>query len=412
MTRGYLLILLLLLSCTSGAKSYIGIDVSHHQGRILWDEVPKEDIDFVYIKATEGATYLDPCFHCNMKGATDAGFIVGAYHFFRMTSSASEQFENFKKTLDGYTMSLVPMIDVETSDGKSVGELQDSLNVFIKLMKEEYGCAPMIYGTQRSYNTYCAPGYNKYHLYIGRYGPNEPIIKGTGTYTIWQYTEEAIVRGIPRPVDMCKLNPKYSLQDIKRTISGIDLSHHNQVDDWAKISADFVYLKATEGSTWTDSKFEKYLEGAKKENLPVGAYHFMTTSTPAAAQFEAFMKVVPKGRVDLIPMLDIERQNKGFVMTKEQLQKHVREWVTMCENYYGCKPIIYSSIGFYIKYLKGKFDDCLFWCGDVGASKKYVNLIDWAIWQYEIGNVRGVKGEVDKNKLHPSFNHNLLKIKP
>lgn len=226
MIRGSLLTLLTLISCNTGAKSYIGIDVSHHQGRIHWEEVAKEKIDFVYIKATEGATYIDPYFHYNMKGATDVGFLVGAYYYFRMTSSALEQFDNFKSTLKGYTLSLVPMIDVETSDGKSVGELQDSLNVFIKLLKEEYGCPPMIYGTQRSYNSYCAPIYNNYHLYIGRYGPNEPVIKGNGTYTIWQYTEDAIVRGIPKPVDMCKFNSKYSLLNIKRTIPGLQLSKH------------------------------------------------------------------------------------------------------------------------------------------------------------------------------------------
>ena len=411
MIRGSLFILLALISCNTSARSHIGIDVSHHQGKILWEDVDKDEIDFVYIKATEGATYLDPCFHYNMKGASDAGFYVGAYHFFRMTSSASEQFKNFKNATAGYVMSLVPMIDVETSDGKSVSELQDSLNVFIKLIKEEYGCPPMIYGTQRSYNTYCAPRYNNYHLYVGRYGANEPIIKGTGTYTIWQYTENAVLRGIPKPVDMCRFHPKYSLQDIKRPISGIDLSHHNHVEDWTEVSADFVYLKATEGATWIDPKFKTFLEEAKKKNILVGAYHFMTTSTDAAAQFESFRKMVPIGIVDLIPMLDIERQNKGYVMTKEQLQKHVREWVILCEEHYGCKPIIYSSIGFYLKYLKGKFDDCLFWCGDIGASKEYVSLVDWAVWQYEIGPVRGVKGDVDKNKLHPSFNYNLLKIK-
>lgn len=411
MRRSILLsIFLTLIAVNAISKSYVGIDISHHQGRIVWTEVAKENIDFVYIKATEGATYVDPCFHYNMKGATDAGFYVGAYHYFRMTSSAKEQFYNFKKTLDGYTMSLVPMIDVETSDGKPVKELQDSLNVFIKLIKDEYGCPPMIYGTQRSYNTYCAPAYNNYHLYVGRYGPDAPVIKGTGTYSIWQYTENAIVKGIPKPVDMCRFNPKYTLRDIKRTVSGIDLSHHNQVEDWGKISADFVYLKATEGATWTDPKFNTYLKCAKDENLLVGAYHFMTTSSEALEQFESFKKIVPKGTIDLIPMLDIERQNKGHIMTKEQLQKHVREWVSLCEGYYGRKPIIYSSLGFYIKYLKGEFDDCLFWCGDVGASINYVNQIDWAVWQYEIGPVDGVKGEADKNKLHKDFNFNLLKL--
>ena len=206
----------LFLSNEPGAQNQCGIDVSRHQGRIEWQKVPIHDISFVYIKATEGATYTDPYFHYNIKGAAEAGFKVGAYHYFRMTSSAIEQFENFKRTLKGYEIDLVPMIDVETSDGRPVRELQDSLDVFIRLVKSEYGCIPMIYGTQRSYNTYCAPKYNNYHLYIGRYGPNPPEIKGKGSYTIWQYTETATVRGIPKPVDMCRFNPKYTIFSIKR----------------------------------------------------------------------------------------------------------------------------------------------------------------------------------------------------
>lgn len=215
--RGHILLFVTsVFLCAANKKQYTGIDVSHHQGNILWEEVAKENIDFVYIKVTEGATYIDPCFHYNMKEATNAGLLVGAYHYFRMTSSATEQFENFKKALNGYAFDLIPMIDVETSDNKPIKQLQDSLNVFIKLLKEEYGCSPMIYGTQRSYNTYCAPKYNKYHLYIGRYGTNEPEIKGSGTYSIWQYTESAIVKGIPKPVDMCRFHPQYTISDIRR----------------------------------------------------------------------------------------------------------------------------------------------------------------------------------------------------
>ena len=196
-------------------QEVVGIDVSHHQGKIDWNLVGETDIGFAYIKATEGATYTDPNFHSNIKGAIDAGLSVGAYHYFRMTSSATEQFENFKNALSGYAFDLIPMIDVETSDNKPIKQLQDSLNVFIKLVKDEYGCPPMIYGTQRSYNTYCAPKYNNYHLYIGRYGPNAPEIKGTGTYSIWQYTESARVSGVPKAVDMCRFNLKYNLDDFR-----------------------------------------------------------------------------------------------------------------------------------------------------------------------------------------------------
>ena len=145
----------------------VGVDVARYQGDIDWNKVPKDNILFVYVKATEGKTYIDPTFHRSMKGAKKAGFKVGAYHFFRMTSGAREQFEHFQSQVGKYKMDLIPMIDVETSDGKPVKQLQDSLDVFISLVKKNYGVMPMIYGTQRSYNTYCAPKYNNLHLYIG-----------------------------------------------------------------------------------------------------------------------------------------------------------------------------------------------------------------------------------------------------
>lgn len=192
-----------------------GIDVSHHQKTINWEKVAADNVQFVYIKATEGATYQDPMFRKNIEGAQKAGLLVGVYHYFRMTSSPEEQFENFKNAMKGYEMDLVPMIDVERNDNKSIKELQKNLDKFIALIKAEYGVPPMIYGTQRSYNTYCAPKYNKYRLYIGRYGSNAPEIKGEGTYTIWQYTENGKVNGITEDVDICKFNSKYGIKDIK-----------------------------------------------------------------------------------------------------------------------------------------------------------------------------------------------------
>ena len=48
-----------------------GIDVSHHNGKVNWEQVP--NVEFVYIKATEGATYVDPMFRQNIKGANKFG---------------------------------------------------------------------------------------------------------------------------------------------------------------------------------------------------------------------------------------------------------------------------------------------------------------------------------------------------
>lgn len=195
----------------------VGIDVSHHQGDIDWNKVPKEKILFVYMKATEGKTYTDPTFHKNMRGAQKAGFKVGAYHFFRMTSGAREQFKHFQSQVGKYKMDLIPMIDVEVpaEEVKSLKHVQDSLDVFISLVEKTYRVKPMIYGTQGSYNTYCAPKYNNLHLYIGRYGPNAPQITGKGSYTIWQYSEKGKITGIPKLVDLAKFRKGYSIADIE-----------------------------------------------------------------------------------------------------------------------------------------------------------------------------------------------------
>ena len=198
-------------------KDSVGIDVARYQGDIDWQTVSKEKILFVYIKATEGKTYTDPKFHQNIKGAQKAGLKVGAYHFFRMTSGAREQFNHFYSQVSKYKMDLIPMIDVEVppKEVKSIKQVQDSLDVFINLVTQKYGKKPMIYGTQRSYNTYCAPKYNNLHLYIGRYGPNAPEIKGEGTYTIWQYSEHGKINGIPKAVDLCRFRKGYGVKDIK-----------------------------------------------------------------------------------------------------------------------------------------------------------------------------------------------------
>ena len=194
-----------------------GIDVSHHNGDIDWAKLRSvEELLFVYVKATEGATHVDKNFKANTKGAAEAGYLIGSYHFFRMTSSAHAQFENFCRAIGSVRkQDLIPMVDVETADKHSVAELQDSLKVFMQLVKNHYGVFPMIYGTNRSYNAYCAPDFNKYHLYIGRYGDKAPIVKGSGTYTIWQYSQQGELPGIPKPVDLAKFHPYHSIEEIK-----------------------------------------------------------------------------------------------------------------------------------------------------------------------------------------------------
>ena len=194
---------------------FSGIDVSHHQGKINWDKVSKTypQIEFVYIKCTEGATYTDnTCYH-NASEAKANGIKVGCYHYFRMKSSPEKQFENFKASMDRINPDLIPMIDVETSDGFQTNEVRKNLRRLIELIEKEYGCKPMIYGTNRSYNELCAPEFNNLPLYIGRYGDDKPVVKGHSHYNIWQYSDKAVLKGIEKPADVCRFHPDNSIED-------------------------------------------------------------------------------------------------------------------------------------------------------------------------------------------------------
>ena len=72
----------------------------------------------------------------------------------------------------------------------------------------------------------------------------------------------------------------------KRTVDGIDISHHNVVRDWNKVKVGFIYAKATEGKSHRDTKFMRFRRNAIKRDIPFGAYHFLSTDVSAKKQFQ------------------------------------------------------------------------------------------------------------------------------
>lgn len=94
----------------------LGVDVSHHQdGRPDLVRARAEDgVEFCFIKATEGSSFVDGDFASNLARARAAGLLVAAYHYVRSNASAQAQVANVRRVvpLD------VPVIpDVETGSG-------------------------------------------------------------------------------------------------------------------------------------------------------------------------------------------------------------------------------------------------------------------------------------------------------
>jgi len=197
-----------------------GIDVSHHQGKIDWKKVKKwEDkkLDFVYIKATEGATFIDEKYLENFKEARGNGLLVGSYHYFRTSSSVENQFENFINTIDTSKQDLIPLIDVEKEKIThwSNKEFHKNFKKFLNMVEDYFGKKPIIYTVNSFYNLNLSEKYKEYHFLIARYGENMPNMRDNTNWTIWQFSETGIIDGISKKVDIDVINTKYKLSDIK-----------------------------------------------------------------------------------------------------------------------------------------------------------------------------------------------------
>ena len=112
-------------------SSIYGIDVSHYQGLINWQMVKTDkNASYVYIKATEGAGYVDQYYLRNLRGAKEAGIPVGIYHFFTPSASAMTQLKNFSDNVDLRHHDLAPIIDVEKRGKGSFLTIKSILSIF------------------------------------------------------------------------------------------------------------------------------------------------------------------------------------------------------------------------------------------------------------------------------------------
>ena len=191
-----------------------GIDISHYQGAIDWEKIPS--VQFIYIKATEGASLVDRRYATNLKEAQREGLKVGSYHFFVSRTSADRQFENFRKRVNKSKQDLIPVVDVEKSGCKNATreQLQERLKQFMELVKKEYGTYPIIYSDHHFYNEFLSPEFDKYTLFLARYNNEPPRVKSNAEHIIWQFSERGMVEGIKERVDLDRFANGASMSDI------------------------------------------------------------------------------------------------------------------------------------------------------------------------------------------------------
>ena len=195
-----------------------GVDVSAWQGdSVDWKKVKAHGIDYVFIRI--GWTGLDSPFsvnkdmhfETNYKGATEAGLLVGVYHYSCATTvkEAQKEAKFVLDTLDGRELDLPVVFDFEYAGRiqttyKSKAATTSNILAFLNYIAENSDYEPMFYSYRNIMDPDWSPKFNmelidsKYKVWIAQYSTD---IGYTRPFEFWQYTSSGGVSGIAGNVD-------------------------------------------------------------------------------------------------------------------------------------------------------------------------------------------------------------------
>lgn len=185
----------------SSSEYIFGIDISHYQERIDWDEMrtSHHPIEFVFIRSTMGVNAKDKLLKENWKKAKEHGYIRGAYHYYRPNENSTEQFENYKSQVKIEVGDFIPILDIEKESRHGRESLRNGVLNWLKLAEEEYGVKPMIYTGLKFYQDILKGHVDEYPLWLAAYSGKHRVTNEQ--WTFHQFTENVRVKGIKTSVD-------------------------------------------------------------------------------------------------------------------------------------------------------------------------------------------------------------------
>ncbi|MDA3780534.1 MAG: glycoside hydrolase family 25 protein [Bacteroidales bacterium] len=224
-----------------GLESELGIDLSHHNGNVKWNEIKKSGVKFGYLKLTEGNKINDFKYayynlEKNIKDAINNDIIISYYHFGRFGRTASptqdgiDDATNFITNLNKVSSlaekpKLPVVLDLEEECFSTYGQYEyswgqiskpnKSINEFVESFIEEMnsnGYDVMIYCRTDLINKWDLHNYNKHPLWLARYmdlknnnpEKDEPSVpkQWINGWQSWQFTPTGKMVGIRGDVDL------------------------------------------------------------------------------------------------------------------------------------------------------------------------------------------------------------------
>ncbi len=238
-----------------------GIDVSYHNGKINWEKVKADGIDFAIIRVAyrgyeNGALRVDTEAVENMKNANAAGIPIGVYIFSQAISAAEarQEADFIVNNIRGYQIDLPVVLDFEyvaTGVGRlykaklSKSAATSVCTAFCDRVKA-LGYTPMVYASKTMYEdkTYAADVSQEYSIWMAHY--NNSTSYG-GEYEYWQYTSKGKVDGVKtKDNPYVDLNYRYynSLRITKKAVGSLTM----EWEPWGGAPGYDIYRKSSDGN--------------------------------------------------------------------------------------------------------------------------------------------------------------------
>lgn len=200
-----------------------GLDVSHWNGVIDWIRVAGDGYTFIFGKATEGVTLIDPTYSINRAGTEGLGLRFGAYHFARpagatdaaVTASATQQADHFVDVAQPQPGELPPVLDFEATGGLNPARLQQWARAWLDEVYARTGVQGLIYSSPNFWKSsvgdssdFASAG-NR--LWVAHWTKNAaPLVPasnwGGQGWTFWQWTDCSTVPGFAHCSDGDRMN--------------------------------------------------------------------------------------------------------------------------------------------------------------------------------------------------------------
>ena len=166
-----------------------GTDVSSFQAGINF---ASSDVDIVYIKATEGMTYVNPCLKDQYNNAKANGKKVGFYHYLRNNGPINEA-KSFLNAIQGLEADCKYCIDAETN----FNGVSSNIRQFADYLKSQ-GKEPVLYTGAWFYENTLDSIVKDLPLWVAAYGQARPNLASIG----WQYSDKGNINGVNVDLDV------------------------------------------------------------------------------------------------------------------------------------------------------------------------------------------------------------------